>query len=118
MPSFDLTYDFDEDVLEVTFAVFDENFSRSISLNDHIFLFTDLGLQTVWGITFYSYSRLLGVSETDLSGLRELEEQYSSAILSLLSTPPASHFFKVTDTEALIARINAPSLHALIENET
>jgi hypothetical protein len=65
MATFEMTYDEVEDVLEVTFAAFDERFSRTVALNDHIFLFTDLSFQTVWGLTFYSYSRLLGVSETD-----------------------------------------------------
>ncbi len=118
MPSFDLTYDADEDFLEVTFAVFDENFSRTVSLNDHIILFTDLGLQTVWGLTFYSFSRLLGVSETDLTALRELPDPQVRTILDLLAVPPASHFFDVTDPTGLIARVSAPSLSSLIENET
>jgi hypothetical protein len=118
MGSFDITYDADEDFMEVTFAVFDENLSRTVSLNDHIFLFTDLGLQAVWGITFYSYRRLLGVSETDLTSLKELPEPQVEAILNLLRTPPASLFFNVTYPDSLLARVNAPSIDALIGDDS
>ena len=41
MASFELIYEAEEDVLEVTFAVFDENFARTIPLNDNIILYTD-----------------------------------------------------------------------------
>ena len=117
MRSFDLSYDAEDDFLEVTFAVFDENMSRTVALNDHILLFTDLGLQAVWGITFYSYARLLGVSETDMTALRPLPQAQIDSILSLLSKPPARLFFDVTDPEGLIARIEAPSIHRLLDDE-
>jgi len=115
MPSFDLSYEADEDVLEVTFAVFDETFARTIALNDHIFLFTDLGLGAVWGITLYSYSKLLGVSETELSSLREVEDEQAGACLDLLRKPPASLFFELTDPAGLIARVKAPLISLLVD---
>jgi hypothetical protein len=115
MASFEMAYDADEDVLEVTFAVYDERFSNTLTLNDNILLFTDPGLSTVWGITLYEYSRLLGVSETEFTNLRDLPDNQIEAILSLLSAPPASLFFDVTDPEGLIARVSAPGLQALIE---
>jgi hypothetical protein len=114
MPSFEMQYDEDEDVLEVTFAVFDEHFARTIPLNDHIFVFSDLGFGAVWGLTFYSYSRLLGVSETEFTGLRDLGEDQVSSILAMLSRAPASYFFDLTDPESLIARIASPDLEKLI----
>lgn len=114
MPSFDLSYEEDEDVLEVTFAVYDEAFARTLPLNDHVFLFTDLSMSAVWGITLYSYSKLLGVSETELSSLRELTDEQVEAVLGLLSRPPASHFFDVTDPLGLIARVRAPSISSLM----
>jgi hypothetical protein len=115
MSSFEMAYDADEDVLEITFAHYDENFARTITLNDHIFVFTDLGMQTVWGLTFYSYARLLGVSETDFTALREVTDAQAEQILRLLSVPPASLFFDLTDPERLIARVGAPKVQALIE---
>ncbi len=116
MPSFDISYEEDEDVLEVTFAVFDETFARTIPLNDHIFLFTDLSMGAVWGITLYSFSKLLGVSETELAALREMTEEQADTCLTLLATPPASHFFDVTDPVGLIARVRVPNLSALLNS--
>src|SRR5262245_35949862 len=113
MATFDMAYDAEEDVLEVTFSVFDEHFARTLSLNDHIFVFADLGLQAVWGLTFYSYARLLGVSETEFTALKELPEEQVDAILALLSRPPASHFFDLTDPGGLIARLRAPDVQTL-----
>lgn len=117
MPSFDMAYDEDDDVLEVTFHVFDEKFARTIQLNDHIFAFTDLSLGAVWGLTFYSFSRILQVSETELTGLRDLPESQSRAFLRLLACPPAGHFFDLTDPGALIARVRAPAVHDLVTGE-
>src|SRR5579884_2951952 len=74
MPSFEMIYEEDEDVLEVTFEMFDENFARTIPLNDNIVLYTDTTVSLAWGVTFYSYARLLQVSETHLDGLRPLPE--------------------------------------------
>src|SRR5207249_7170310 len=81
MGSFELQYDADDDALEITFSVFDERFVRTLPLNDHIVIFADLGLETAWGITFYSFSRLLGVSETEFTSLRELPEEQIDAIM-------------------------------------
>ena len=114
MSHLDLSYDSDEDVLEVTCALFDEHFARSIPLNDHIFLFTDLSLRTAWGLTFYSYRRLIGVSETELTALAGLPEEQASAVLAILSEYPASAFFDLTDPEGLIARVQVPRLEALL----
>lgn len=114
MPSFDLTYDAEEDVLEVTFGLYDENMAKTIPLNDNIFLFSDLTLQTVWGISFYSYSKLLQVSETELDALRDIPDRQRDLVLRLLARAPASLFFDITYPDALIARLAAPSLHSLI----
>src|SRR5437016_898931 len=114
MSSFDMQYDEDDDVLEVTFADYEDQFAHTIALNDHIFVFTDLALGTVWGLTFYSFSRLLGVSETEFTGLKEFSDQKVDACLALLAAPPASHFFDLTDTRALIARIHTPTIEAMV----
>ena len=114
MSSFDISYDADEDVLEVTFALYDEHVARTIPLNDNIFFFADLGLQAVWGISFYSFSKLLDVSETEFTALTELTEAQRNLVLRLLSREPASHFFDITYPEALLARVSAPNLRSLI----
>lgn len=111
---FELIYTSEDDVLKVSFQPFERRFARTIGLNDHIFLFTDPDLTGVWGLTFYAYSQLLGVSETEFTGLRELPDTEAEAILKLLAVPPSSHFFHVTDPDGLIARILAPGLQELV----
>ena len=114
MPSFEMSYEYEDDVLEITFEPYDETFARTIPLNDHIFLFTDLSMAAVWGMTLYSYSKLLGVSETELSSLREIPDNQVDSILTLLMKPPASHFFDVTDSAGLIARVKAPGIGSIL----
>lgn len=111
---FELVYTSEDDVLEVSFRPFERRFAHTVSLNDHIFLFIDPDLTGVWGLTFYAYSQLLGVSETEFTGLRELPDEEVEAILGLLVTPPTSHFFHVTDPDGLIARVLAPGLQELV----
>src|SRR5207302_8524731 len=100
----------------VTFAFYDETFARTIPLNDHIFLYSDPGLGAVWGITLYSYSRLLEVSETELPALRDLSEEQVQACFNLLARPPASPFFDLTYPDQLIARVKSPGLISLIHS--
>jgi len=114
MASFELIFEADEDVLEVTFEAFDESFARTISLNDKILLYTDLMFQNVWGLTFYDYSRLLQVSETHLDGLNSLEDADRNRLLALLAKPPASRFLNVFHPGELRALVQSPSLQELM----
>ena len=114
MASFELIFEADEDVLEVTFEAFDEGFARTIALNDNITLHTDLMFQTVWGMTFYSYSQLLQVSETHLDGLSLLEEADRRRLLALLALPPASRFLNVFHPGELRALVQSPTLKDLM----
>jgi hypothetical protein len=116
MSSFDLSYDSEDDVLEITFGLYDETVARTVPLNDNILLFSDLALQTVWGISFYSYSKLLEVSETEFTLLGEMTESQRGLVLRLLSREPASYFFDITYPDTLIARIVAPNLRRLIRS--
>lgn len=114
MSWFELIYTAEDDVLEVSFRPFEQRFAQTVGLNDHIFLFTDPDLTGVWGLTFYAYSQLLGVSETEFTGLRELPSAEVEAILGLLAVPPTAHFFHLTDPAGLIARVLAPGLQELV----
>ena len=114
MASFDLSYDADDDVLEVTFALFDEHFARTIPLNDHVVVYSDLSMRTIWGITLYSYSQLLKVGETEMTDLRALTEQQCESILTMLERAPASRFLEVLDHGELVARIGAPGIETLV----
>jgi hypothetical protein len=115
MASFELIYEEDEDVLEVTFATFDENFARAITLNDNIVLHTDTGLRTAWGLTLYSYAQLLQVSETHLDGLRPLNGQQLQQLLRILATPPVSCFLQMIAIGELRALVKAPNLEQLLQ---
>src|ERR1044071_8035854 len=101
MPSFEISYEEEEDVLEAVFAFFDEHFARTLPLNDNIVLYTDVNLSVVWGITFYSYAQLLQVSETHLDGLRPLADTEIERLLALIGTPPTSYFMDILDPYAL-----------------
>jgi hypothetical protein len=114
MPSFELFYEDEEDVLEVTFATFDEHFARAIPLNDHITLHTDATLTAVWGLSFYSYATLLQVSETYLDELRGIDEMQARRVLNLLHAPPASYFLELIAPGELRARVKAPSLQSML----
>jgi hypothetical protein len=114
VPSFEMIYEEDEDVLEVTFEVFDEHFARTVSLNDNIVLYTDTSLSVAWGLTFYSYAQLLQVNETILEGLRSLPESDARRLLAVLRRRPATHFLQVTDPADLRACICAPGLQDLL----
>ncbi len=114
MPSFEMIYEEEEDVLEITFAIFDEHFARAIALNDNITLHTDSSVTLAWGLSFYSYAQLLQVSETHLDGLRAFPEADAQRVLSVLAQPPASHFLQMLDIDALRALVRAPALHDLL----
>ncbi len=114
MPSFEMIYDTEEDVLEVTFEDFEETFSRTIALNDCILLYTDLNFQSAWGLSFYGYGTLLQVNETVLDDLNSLSEPNRLRILQLLAQPPVSHFLEVRDREEGVAVIKSPNLEVLL----
>jgi hypothetical protein len=114
MSGFDLSYDSDDDVLEVTFEIFDEQFSRTVTLNDNILLFTDLSGRAVWGLTLYDYARLLRVGETVFTALGDLSDEQIEDILALIVEPPVALFLELTDSEALLARVLSPNLGSLI----
>lgn len=114
MSGFDLSYDGDDDVLEVAFEIFDEQFSRTVTLNDNILLFTDLSGRAVWGLTLYDYARLLQVGETVFTALGTLSEEQREDLLALIVEPPVSLFLDLIDSEALIARVLSPNLGSLI----
>ena len=117
MPSFDIQYDEDEDTLEVRFAPYEVSRSRTISLNDSILLHTDRYVESAYGLTFYSFSRLVLVSETQFTSLQETTEWEAASVLALLSLGPAGQFFVITDPEAFIARVRGPSIESLVQPE-
>ncbi len=116
MASFELIYEADEDVLEATFAVFDENFARTIPLNDNIILYTDTSLRVAWGLTLYSYGQLLQVSETHLDNLSGVPPEMAQQILNLLRRPPISAFLSLLDANGFRALVKAPSIKLIVDS--
>lgn len=114
MTSFTLSYDASEDVLTASFGEDEGAPSRYVPLNDHIDAWANPELTIVYALAFRAYSRLLGVSETYFSSLRGADERTVDAVLALLSTPPASRFFDVTDPDGLIARVLSPRIEELL----
>lgn len=110
MASFELIYEEDEDVLEITFVTFDEHFSRAVSLNDNVLLYTDMAMSLAWGLTFYNFQQILQVGETHLDGLRPLAEADSRRLLRVLAAPPVSLFLELCDPGDLRAAVKAPHL--------
>ncbi len=114
MTSFELIYEADEDVLEVTFDIVDENFSRAIALNQEIVIHTDSQIANAWGLTFYSYGNLLHVTETHLHELTSFDEANRNRVLALIARPPISYFLELLDTDDLRALVKAPRINDLI----
>jgi hypothetical protein len=117
MTSFRLAYDAAEDVLVASFGEESDAESRHVPLNDHIDLWADVERTTVHALAFRAYSRLLGVSETYFSALREADDETVSATLRLVAEPPASRFFDLTDPEGLIARVLSPRIEELFQSD-
>ena len=115
MNSFEIIYEAEEDVLEVTFDSMsvDESLSRAIALNEEIVLHTDALMSAAWGITFYSYARLLQVTETHLDELEPLDTNNRNRVLAMLLKEPVSKFLEILDTEQLRALVKAPRISEL-----
>lgn len=114
MASFELIYEAEEDVLEVTFTAFDEHFARTLPLNDNIILYTDTSVRTAWGLTIYSYASLLQVSETHLDNLRGLPPEAARQIVAVLHRPPMTAFLKILDAADFRALVKSPGLKDLM----
>jgi hypothetical protein len=114
MPSFEIQYDADEDVLDVTFEVYDESFSRTITLNEQIVIYTDLMFQNGWGITLYGFQELCEESEILLEGLSSIPQAETEKVRRLLENTPLGLFLCVTDWKQLRVKVQPPPLSALL----
>ena len=115
MPSFDISYDADDDVLEACFEVFDDSNARTIQLNDNVIVFANRGLTRVWAVTFYAYRSLLSVGETVFTGLRDLPDGEAGAVVDMLAGGPVTAFIDLFDREESIARVLSPHLRVLLD---
>jgi hypothetical protein len=115
MISVALDYDSDTDWLGISFGQHD-GLTREFVLNDHVTLTTDVSVSRAVSIAFGEYVRLLLVSETEFTYLKDEDPEVVEDILYLMSTPPLSRLFDLTDPEALIARVCAPTINALVDD--
>ncbi|MBM3493097.1 MAG: hypothetical protein FJX72_02060 [Armatimonadetes bacterium] len=116
MTSIALDYDADDDWLDISFGRHD-GLTREFALNDHITLTTDVTISRVTRVSFGEYVRMLLVSETEFTNLKDEEPHVVEDILYLLSVAPMNRLLDLTDPEALIARVCAPTLSRLVEDD-
>lgn len=115
MISLALDYDADTDWLGISFGRHD-GLTREFALNDHITIVTDVTLSKVVSLAFSEYVRMLLVSETEFTNLRDEDPEVVQDLLHLLSVPPASRLLDLTDPEMLIARVCAPPLDTIMDD--
>ncbi len=115
MTSIALDYDADTDWLGISFGRHD-GLTREFALNDHITVTTDISVSRVVGLSFSEYVRMLLVSETEFTNLRDEDPEVVQDLLYLMSVPPASRLLDLTDPEGLIARVCAPSIEAIVDD--
>ena len=115
MISVALDYDADADWLVVSFGEHD-GLTREFALNDHIILTTDVSVSRVVSLAFTEYVRMLLVSETEFTNLRDEDPDLVQDLLYLMTIPPASRLLDVTDPEGLIARVCAPTIDSIVDD--
>ena len=114
MSRFEIAYDSEEDVLEVTFETFDEHFARTISFSENIVVYTDLMLSTVWGLTIYGYVESLEEGEFELDALKQANAGDRVKLVSLITRQPLSLFIEPPLEGSSGIRLKTPNLGELI----
>lgn len=112
MTSISLYYDAEDDWLDVAFG-YPEELTRSVPLNDQITVYTNSTMSRICRLTMAEYGRMILVNETEFTALRDEDPYLVEDVLYLLQRPPANRLLLVTDTEALIARVLAPTIQEL-----
>ena len=114
MPSFEISYDADEDILDVQFGEIFDPSVKTISLNENIVIVTDIALTHVYQITFFGFQKLVEVSETEFSALADLTQQQAGLVIMLIASGECSSFFPFTKPEGWLARVQYPRFNHLI----
>ncbi|MCX6359066.1 MAG: hypothetical protein NT029_04620 [Armatimonadetes bacterium] len=113
MASFAISYSERDDSLSAWFDGLDDGPVR-ISLSDNIEITFSRGMTDARSIHLQEFGRLLLVSETELTGLQEMEADQFELVYGRLREWPLSRFVRVTDIELLTARVEAPSIGGLL----
>ena len=114
MSGFEMAYDSEEDVLEVTFETFDEHFAKTIPLGENVIIYTDLMLSAVWGLTLYGYAETLEAGEIEIESLKKAETSGIGPYHALLTRQPISLFMELIEEKPGFVRFLAPSLDEII----
>ncbi len=114
MSGFEMAYDSEEDVLEVTFETFDEHFAKTIPLGENVIIYTDLMLSSVWGLTLYKYVETIEDGEIEIDSLKKAEISGNGPYHALLKRQPISLFMELIEEKPGFARYLAPCLDELI----
>lgn len=115
MLSVALDYDADHDWLDISFGDHD-GLTHEFQLNDHVTVTTDTTLSRVVHVGLREYVRMLLVSETEFTNLRDEDPDTVEELLYLMTVPPLSRLFDLTDPEALVARVCAPTISQLVDD--
>ncbi len=113
MASFAISYSERDDSLSAWFGGLDDGPAR-IYLSDNIEVTFTRDMSDARSIHMQEFGRLLLVSETELTGLQEMEPDQFDLVCAHLRRWPLAQFVRVTDMELLTARVEAPSVGALL----
>ncbi len=108
-----ITYDPEGDILYITFG--QASAATGYQLSDQILLRIDPQTQKAAGLTIFNYSVHVQTGrEVSLSRLEETHDK-AAFLLSTLTSPPVSHFLRITQKEAVTqATVRHPSLQEAV----
>jgi len=91
-------YDEEGDILYVSFWPGEKG--TGVELNDNILLRLDKDKRRALGLTFFDFSILIQKTELGprgfpLTGLAEIPEELREIVITIITTPPVSHFLKI-----------------------
>ena len=94
-----LAYDEECDILEIVFDGVEAN--CAVELTDHILLRFNLEQEQAAGLSILDFSLLtrsteMGPPSFSITGLDGLPEEMRRTVLKIITTPPVSHFLKVS----------------------
>jgi hypothetical protein len=87
-----ISYDEEEDILEVQFTPGKLGNPTGISLTDQITIFCDAPFQNVLGFVAIAYSKLLALSELLLEELSRIPADIQSKVKRFIAESPLNYF--------------------------
>jgi uncharacterized protein YuzE len=105
-----ITYDPEGDILYITFG--QPVSATGYQLSDQVLLRIDPQTSEAAGLTILNYSiHACGEQDIPLPGLEEEDPEIRARLMSVLASPPVSHFIRATEEEhGVRASLLSPSL--------